>query len=90
MNTILLLEDEESLRRGIQFKLEREGYRCIACGSLKEGKALLGENDVQLVLCDITLTDGNGLSVHPAAVKKRPAIYFPDRHGFRDRHRHGL
>ena len=52
MNTILLLEDEESLRRGIQFKLEREGYRCIACGSLKEGKALLGENDVQLVLCD--------------------------------------
>ncbi len=62
MNTILLLEDEESLRRGIQFKLEREGYRCIACGSLKEGKALLGENDVQLVLCDITLTDGNGLS----------------------------
>ena len=31
MDTILLLEDEESLRRGICFKLEKEGYNVDCC-----------------------------------------------------------
>lgn len=61
MNTILLLEDEDSLRRGICFKLEKEGYRCIACSSPKEGKQALLSHDVQLILCDIMLGGESGL-----------------------------
>lgn len=61
MNTILLLEDEVGLRRGICFKLEKEGYHVISCESAEEGKRLFQKHNVQLVLCDITLKDGNGL-----------------------------
>ena len=31
---ILLLEDDESLRRGICFKLEKEGYEVLACAEI--------------------------------------------------------
>ncbi len=61
MNTILLLEDEESLRRGISFKLEKEGYHVITAGSIKEARMQFDLHDIQLILCDIMLDDGSGL-----------------------------
>lgn len=61
MNTILLIEDEDSLRRGISYKLEKEGYRVIACGGIEEAKSRFKPQEAQLILCDITLPDGNGL-----------------------------
>lgn len=59
--TILLLEDEENLRRGIRFKLEKEGKKVLATDRVSEGKKLFEANDIQLIICDITLTDGSGL-----------------------------
>lgn len=61
MNTILLLEDEDSLRRGITFKLEKEGYRVLAASSINDARKQFHSSDIQLILCDITLPDGNGL-----------------------------
>ncbi len=61
MNTILLLEDEAALSRGIQFKLEKEGYRVIACDSIREARLQFQANPVRLILCDIMLSDGSGL-----------------------------
>lgn len=61
LGCILLLEDEESLNRGISFRLKKEGYDVVSCASLKEGRRLFLENTVDLVICDITLEDGSGL-----------------------------
>lgn len=61
MGTILLLEDEETLRRGISFKLEKEGYQIKSCGSVKEGIKLFTESEIDLIICDITLEDGTGI-----------------------------
>lgn len=61
MKSILLLEDDESLNRGISFKLEKEGYQVFAGSTLEEGFRLFGENSIQLVICDIMLKDGSGL-----------------------------
>lgn len=61
MNTILLLEDEDTLRRGIRFKLEKEGYRVIACSTIRDARAKFNRTPVQLILCDILLDDGSGL-----------------------------
>lgn len=58
---ILLLEDEESLNRGIAFKLDKEGYQVLTCGSVREGLELYRNNTVDLIICDISLKDGNGL-----------------------------
>lgn len=61
MNTILLLEDEESVNRGISFTLQKEGYRVISCASIKEAEQAWKKEKSQLVICDITLPDGSGL-----------------------------
>lgn len=61
MNTILLLEDEESVNRGISFTLQKEGYHVISCASIKEAEQAWKKEKVQFVICDITLPDGSGL-----------------------------
>lgn len=61
MNTILLIEDEDSLRRGISFKLEKEGYCVLSADNINDAGKQFNSYDIQLILCDITLPDGNGL-----------------------------
>lgn len=60
---ILLMEDDDSLRRGISFKLEKEGYHVLTAGSVKKGLELFEDHAVDLVICDIGLEDGSGLEV---------------------------
>jgi DNA-binding response OmpR family regulator len=60
METILVIEDDEGLSRGICFSLEKEGYRIFAAAGLQQGKQLLRTNPVDLVLLDISLPDGDG------------------------------
>lgn len=61
MNTILLLEDEAALRRGIQFKLEKDGYHVISCSTIHDARLQFQSQSVHLILCDIMLSDGSGL-----------------------------
>ncbi len=60
METILVIEDDEGLNRGICFSLEKEGYRVFAADGLHQGKRLLRLHPVDLVLLDIALPDGDG------------------------------
>lgn len=61
MGRILILEDEESVNRGISFSLEKAGHEVCACHTVRAAReqAVLFLPD--LVLCDISLPDGNGL-----------------------------
>lgn len=61
MRQILLLEDEESLNRGISFQLEKEGYQIYSCAGIKEGMRLFLNNSINLIICDIALEDGSGI-----------------------------
>lgn len=61
MSMILLLEDEENVNRGIAFALEKEGYTVCSCFSLKEAERNFRQTSPELIICDITLPDGNGL-----------------------------
>lgn len=61
MGTILLLEDDESLSRGISLKLQKEGYEVLCAAGEEEAHRLFTEHKVDLVISDITLEDGNGL-----------------------------
>lgn len=62
METILLLEDEESLNRGIAFSLEKRGFSVIPCTSVAEAKLGFLNGAPSLCICDLTLPDGDGLS----------------------------
>ena len=59
--TILLLEDDDSLNRGISLKLTKEGYTVLSAACIAEGKNMFAHSSVDLVICDIGLPDGSGL-----------------------------
>lgn len=61
MGKILLLEDEESVNRGVAFTLEKEGHTVYACQTIHDARQLFTANDIQLIICDINLPDGSGL-----------------------------
>lgn len=57
---ILLIEDDESLRRGVSLKLTKEGYRVDTAGTIAEAKTLFEAERFNLVICDVGLPDGSG------------------------------
>lgn len=58
MGAILLLEDDESLNRGISLKLEREGYRVLSAVESEQAEELFQKNKIDLIISDITLEKG--------------------------------
>lgn len=63
MKTILILEDDENLSRGISFTFERDGYHTISAGSIKDGKRMLEQHKTDLIILDLGLPDGNGMDL---------------------------
>ena len=72
---ILLLEDEESVNRGVSFTLERAGYQVYACGSIHEAEQVLEMRKPQMLICDLTLPDGSGLDFIKEVRKAQNDIY---------------
>lgn len=60
--TILLLEDDENLNRGITMRLEKEGYHVLSAFGMHQAELLMEQNKVDLIISDITLKDGNGIA----------------------------
>ena len=61
MQEILLLEDDETLNRGITLTLQKAGYKVTSTFTLAEAEASFVQNIFALVISDITLPDGTGL-----------------------------
>lgn len=75
MKTILLLEDDENLNRGISLKLSKEGYRVLSAYTVREAKTLFEGEEIDLIISDITLPDGNGLDFGKF-VREKSDVYF--------------
>ena len=63
MTDILLVEDEESVNRGIEFTLTKEGYQVETAGTIREAEIVLEEDHPRMVICDLNLPDGSGLDL---------------------------
>lgn len=61
METILVIEDDEGLNRGIAFALSKEGFRVLTAHNLAAGRKIFQEATADLVLLDLNLPDGDGL-----------------------------
>lgn len=61
MKTILLIEDDENLNRGISLKLSREGYLVLSASDIKEAEQYWRTNTIDMIISDISLPDGSGL-----------------------------
>ena len=60
---VLLVEDEENLASLVKAYLEQEGYRVSVTGSGAEALRVFDEENVRLVVLDLTLPDIDGIEV---------------------------
>ena len=61
--TILLVDDEDSVRKVLAFPLEKDGYEVVQAADGEEALARFEERDVDLVVLDIMLPRLDGLEV---------------------------
>jgi DNA-binding response OmpR family regulator len=62
-STILLVDDEEAVRKVLTFPLERDGYNVVQAADGEEALARFGDQPVDLVVLDIMLPKLDGLEV---------------------------
>jgi DNA-binding response OmpR family regulator len=61
--TILLVDDEESVRKLLTYPLERDGYRVVQASDGEEALARFDGEEVDLVVLDVMLPKLDGLEV---------------------------
>ena len=61
MKKVLVIDDEIKLRNLLARIIRAEGFDVIEAGTLKEGSKLLATKEVDIILCDVKLPDGNGV-----------------------------
>ena len=63
MKKILLIEDNEAIIMGLKYSLEQENFQVISAKTAKESKEKLDDKNIDIVLLDVSLPDGNGFEI---------------------------
>lgn len=63
MTRVLIVEDEPAVQDVVEHALSRSGMRCERAASLSEARAALARGAVDLLVLDLGLPDGDGLSL---------------------------
>jgi len=71
---ILIIEDEVKLSQLLGKILSLEEYTIFEAPSIKAGLKLLDKEEIEVVLCDVKLPDGNGLELLPKLKAQYPGI----------------
>ncbi|RJQ50941.1 MAG: sigma-54-dependent Fis family transcriptional regulator [Nitrospiraceae bacterium] len=74
METILIVEDKESMAQMLKETLELEGFKIAIARDGAEGIRTLRENKVDLVLTDLKLPKKDGIEVLRASKEENPLI----------------
>ena len=72
MSSILIVDDEKSLRDFLVIMLEEEGYQVVTSPTAEKAIKLIRENIFDLILTDIRMGRSNGINVLDAARKILP------------------
>ena len=67
---ILLVEDEDAIRKFIKINLEREGYEVYEAGTGEEGIEIADSKDIKIVVLDVMLPGIDGFKVCEILRKK--------------------
>lgn len=72
LRNVLIIDDEEKLRTLLARIISLEGFEVIQAGTCKEAWKKLELNDIDVVLCDVKLPDGNGVELVKKIKDKYP------------------
>ena len=79
---ILLVEDTESIIKGLTYSFKKDNHNLIVKTTIKDSKEylleyLLNNSNIDLIILDITLPDGNGFNLFENTIKdlKIPTIF---------------
>lgn len=67
---ILLVEDNESIAKGLKYSFEQKKYKVFHSTNVKIAKKFLKEENIELVILDVSLPDGNGFELYKEVIKK--------------------
>lgn len=73
MNKILIIDDEPTIRMLLSRILELEGYEVLKAKDCATALYTLRKQEVQVVLCDVFLPDGNGVDMVQELQQLAPA-----------------
>ena len=71
---ILIIDDEEKLRQLLARLLKLEDFNIYEAANLKSASQILDKENIEVVLCDVKLPDGNGVDFVSEVKKKYPLI----------------
>ncbi len=71
---ILVIEDEESVRKFILTILSKNNYNSLEAQDAKEALNIFEQEEIDAVICDIILPDKSGIEVVEEFIKKKPDL----------------
>lgn len=74
MRTVLIIDDEEKLRTLLARILQSEGFEVVEAGDCRSGLKKLEQHNIDVVLCDVKLPDGNGVDLLPKIKSAHPFV----------------
>ena len=74
MKHILLIDDEEQIRKTLKVILEREGYSVSVASNGNQGLRLFREKGADLIITDIIMPDKEGLETIVDIKKEAPRV----------------
>lgn len=66
---ILLIEDNLSIIKGLQYAFLKNNYKLIYKTNIKDSIAYLSKSKPDLIILDVTLPDGNGFDLYEKSIK---------------------
>ena len=60
---VLIIEDEPDIRKTIDYNLSKESFKVVQAESIAEGEKALAANKIDVIILDLMLPDGSGLTL---------------------------
>ena len=60
---VLIIEDEPDIRKTIDYNLSKESFEVVQAASIQEGEKALASNKIDVIILDLMLPDGSGLTL---------------------------
>lgn len=71
---ILIIDDEEQLRKLLGRVISLEGFKTEQAGKISEARKILNQKEIDIILCDVKLPDGNGVDFVKEIISKYPLV----------------